>query len=377
MPPESVNIDPDRIAERLNELPGVERVREAAAGTPVYVVGGAVRDVLLGRKRTDVDVVVEGDAAALGRRLGGEIRAHERFATATVDADGAEIDLATARTETYARPGALPEVRPASLAEDLARRDFTVNAMAVPLLGDPGLIDPHGGLGDLERGALRVLHERSFADDPTRALRAARYAARYGFALDPETEELLREADLGTVSADRVDAELRKLARDPRARHGFELLGRWGLLDLQGGAPELIDPIGQLLARKPWAGLVEREDAVLGVALGRGLDAARALASGPPASPSEAVERARGVDDTILVLARALGADWLDRYLDEWRGVRLEIDGDDLMAAGIPEGPAVGRGLAAAMRARLDGEVAGADEELRIALEAARERGAS
>ncbi len=375
MPPGSAKIEPERIADRLSALPGLERVREAAGETPVYLVGGAVRDLLLGRERTDLDIAVEGDAAALGRRLGGEIRTHERFATATVHLDGGELDLATARSETYSRPGSLPEVRSASLADDLARRDFTVNAMAIPLAGEPELIDPHGGLADLEGETLRVLHERSFVDDPTRALRAARYAARYGFALDAQTEKLLRRADLDTVSSERVQAELRKLAREPRARRGFELLDDWGLMTLGDGARELIDSVSDVVASEPWASVVPRDDAVLAAALGRDLDPARRLASIEPAAPSEAVELARGHDGVTLALARALGAEWLDRYVSEWRDVRLDIDGDDLLAAGIPEGPAIGRGLSAAMRARLDGEAADAAEELRIALDAARDAG--
>src|SRR3954451_21920493 len=372
MPPDIGKIDPDRIAERLAALPGLDRTREAAAGTPVYLVGGAVRDLLLGQERTDLDLVVEGDAAALGRRLGGEIRTHERFATATVHLEGGELDLATSRSESYPRPGALPEVRPAPLSDDLARRDFTVNAMALPIIGEPELIDPHGGLPDLRMGALRVLHERSFVDDPTRALRAARYAARYGFSLEAQTEELLRRADLGTVSRDRTHAELRKLAREPRARRGFELLNEWGLVTLGAEAPELIDAVAELVASEPWGEVVERDEAVLAAALGGGLDAARGLASAEVASPSEAVERARGHSGVTLALARALGAEWLDRYVSDWRNVRLEIDGDDLIAAGIPEGPAIGRGLAAAMRAKLDGEASDADDELKAALAAAR-----
>lgn len=372
MPPESAKIDPERIGERLSALPVVGRVRDAAGATPVYLVGGAVRDLLLGSERTDLDLVVEGDAAAVGQRLGGEIRAHERFATATVNLEGLELDLATARSETYARPGALPEVRPATLTEDLARRDFTVNAMAVPLLGEPELIDPHGGAGDLEAGLLRVLHDRSFIDDPTRALRAARYAAHYEFELEPTTAELLRAADLGTVSGDRIEAELRKLAEEPRARQGFELLEAWGLITLAPGAAQLVDTVSELASAPPWSGLVRRGDAVLAAAHGRGLDSARELATTQPESPSRAVEQARGRGPVTLVLARALGAEWLDRYAGEWRHVRLEINGDDLLAAEVPEGPAIGHGLTAAMRAKLDGEVSGRDEELRIALEAAR-----
>lgn len=376
MSSQKANLDPDRLAELLGALPGIDRVRAAAGEVPVYLVGGAVRDLLLGRARSDLDFAVEGDAAELGRRLGGDVRAHERFATASVEVDGGHLDFATARSETYPRPGALPEVRPASLAEDLARRDFTVNAMAVPLLGEPELIDPHRGRADLERGSLRVLHDRSFVDDPTRAPRAARYAARYGFDLEPRTAELLSAADLGTVSGERVEAELRKLAREPQARRGFELLRDWGLVQLEEDALRLIDAVAELLESEPWAGVADREEAVLAAALGRGADEARALAAAAPARPSEAVELARGVDPVTLVLARARGADWLDRYVAEWRDVRLEIDGDDLIAAGVPEGPAVGRGLTAAMAAKLDGKASGAEEELRVALEAARRHGA-
>jgi tRNA nucleotidyltransferase (CCA-adding enzyme) len=372
MPHNGAEIEPERIGERLRATAGLERVREAAGDVSVYLVGGAVRDLLLGRERTDLDIVVEGDAAALGRKLGGEVRAHERFATATAMLDGLEVDLATARSETYPHPGALPEVRPAAIGEDLARRDFTVNAMAVPLMGGPELIDPHGGVRDLDQGLLRVLHERSFVDDPTRALRAARYAARYGFRLQEETEMLLRAADLETVSRDRVEAELRKLAAEPRARKGFDLLREWGLLAVDPQSLDLIDRLGGLMAAAPWRDFARREDAVLAVAIRRGLEAARELASAEPPRPSEAVGLARGRDAVTLVLARALGAEWLDRYVTDWRHVRLEIDGGDLLARGIPEGPAIGRGLAAALRAKLDGEVAGPEEELEVALGAAR-----
>jgi tRNA nucleotidyltransferase (CCA-adding enzyme) len=136
--PKDGDIDPGRLAERMERLPGLSRLRKAASGVPAYLVGGAVRDLLLGRDRADLDVVVEGDLAPLASALGGELRRHERFATATVREGKQTVDLATARAETYAQPGALPDVRPATLSEDLARRDFTINAMAVPLLeGEP------------------------------------------------------------------------------------------------------------------------------------------------------------------------------------------------------------------------------------------------
>jgi len=373
MSPPNAKFEPERLAERLEALPAIERLREAATGIAAYLVGGAVRDLLLGRERADIDVAVEGEVAELARRLGGEVRVHERFDTASVRVDGLEVDLAATRAETYSRPGALPEVRPASLAADLARRDFTVNAMAVPLAGDPELVDPHRGLEDLQRAELRVLHPRSFEDDPTRAVRAARYAARYGFTLELTTAELIGRADLSTVTHDRSEAELRRLAAEPQARRALELVGEWGLLELRPEALELAAAVGELTAAEPWLQVATRADAVLAAALGRGVAEARQLASADPARPSQAVELARGRSGVELALARALGAEWLDRYVAEWRGVRLEIDGRDLIAEGVAPGPSLGRGLREALRAKLDGEVHGRAEELRAAIAAARE----
>jgi tRNA nucleotidyltransferase (CCA-adding enzyme) len=377
MSPSTPKIEPERLEERLAALPGIDRLREAAAGLDAYLVGGAVRDLLLGRSRADIDVAVEGGVAKLAERLGGRQRAHLRFGTATVQVEGLEVDLATTRTETYPSPGALPEVRPAPLDADLARRDFTINAMALPLAEHPGLIDPHAGLHDLRRGELRILHPRSFVDDPTRALRAARYAARYRFELEPETARLLRLTDLSAVSEDRVEAELRKLAAEREACRGFELLGEWNMLDLGPGALELAATAGELLWTEPWQGIAARSDVVLAAALGRGVDVARELAAARTGRPSEIVELAHGRTAVELALARALGAEWLDAYIAEHRHVRLEVGGDDLIAAGIPEGPAIGRGLAAALRAKLDGEVEGPSQELAAALAAARENASS
>jgi tRNA nucleotidyltransferase (CCA-adding enzyme) len=361
------------LAAALARLHGLERIRKAAGETPAYLVGGAVRDLLLGSTdRADIDVVVEGDIGPILDALGGEARSHERFGTATVTAGELVADLATARAESYARPGALPEIWPAKLADDLARRDFTVNAMAIPLRDEPQLIDPHGGRADLERRMLRALHERSFVDDPTRALRAARYAARLGFELDSGTEELLRDVDLGTVSEDRREAELYKLAAEPRARLGFELLDEWGLLSLSEGAGELIDVVADLLSTAPWDGVTQQSAAVMAVVRGEAGSAPR-LAARTPSSASEGVDLARGASGVELVIARALGARWLDDYVSEWRHVGLEITGADLLAAGVSEGPALGRGLEAALAGKLDGEVVGREAELRTALEAARE----
>src|SRR3954453_12278893 len=230
----------DDLARSLREAhPELETVR-AAARQPVYLVGGAVRDLLLGRTRADVDLMVEGDATALAAELGGANSEHDRFGTVKVDVDGHEVDIVGARTESYERPGALPTVTPAeSIEEDLVRRDFTINAMAIPLQGEPRLVDPYVGSGDLEQGLLRVLHDRSFVDDPTRAIRAPLYASRFGFGLEPRTEELLRQSDLTTVSADRRRTELERLAAEESACDGFELIGRWGVIDLRPGGLEL------------------------------------------------------------------------------------------------------------------------------------------
>jgi tRNA nucleotidyltransferase (CCA-adding enzyme) len=351
--------------------PELDAVRREAR-QPVYLVGGAVRDLLLGRPRADVDLVVEGDAATLAASLGGAEKEHERFGTVKAEIEGHEIDIASARTESYRHPGALPEVAPAeSIDADLGRRDFTINAMAIPLAGEPRLIDPHGGREDLGRGLLRVLHPRSFEDDPTRAIRAARYGSRFGFGLEPGAYELLRRADLSTVSADRRRAELERLAAEPTGRVGLGLLAGWGLIDLREGGVELMRAVEELLKEPHWAELVPREQALIAAALGPE-GAERVLASMPAPRPGEGVEVADRRDPVELILGRALGAGWLDRYLTSWSRVELEIDGGDLIAAGIPQGPAVGRGLRAAKSRRLEGEIAGREQELAVALEAAR-----
>jgi tRNA nucleotidyltransferase (CCA-adding enzyme) len=363
----------DDLGEALRRaFPELETIATVAGARPAYVVGGAVRDLLLGRPRGDLDLVVVGDAPALASELGAEVVAHERFSTAKVRLGGHEIDLATARTERYPRPGALPEVEPAArIEDDLRRRDFTINAMALPLNGEARPIDPHGGRADLDAGLLRVLHPRSFVDDPTRALRAARYASRLGFALAPETEALLREADLSTVSDERREAELLLLAGEENAPRGFELLGEWGLLAPRPDT-ELVARVAELLERPPWRDVVVPERAVLAAARGH-LASVRELAVAEPDRPSEAVRLAGLHSSLDLVLARAMGAEWLDRWL-QWRAVELEIDGDDLIAAGVPEGPEIGHALAEALRRKLDGEVEGRDEELRAALSLVRER---
>jgi tRNA nucleotidyltransferase (CCA-adding enzyme) len=370
--PGSSPIDPARLPHSVAALPGIDALRPIAERVPAYLVGGAVRDLLLGDEGVDLDVAIDGDVESLADLPGFELEREGLFLTGRLESGDAKIDVARARAESYPHPGALPEVRPASIADDLARRDFTINAMAVPLPDAAELIDPHGGLDDLRAGRLRVLHDASFADDPTRALRAARYAARFGFELEPRTAELLREADLETVSDDRVQNELRRAAAEDDPAAVLRLILEWGVMpSLDPEAPARVAEVTRLAAEPPWAGWADRELAAM-LAVVRPLPQIRELAGAAVERASEAVRLAEPWDPAQLLVARALGAEWLDRYASDWRHVGLEITGEDLLAAGVPEGPAIGRGLEAALSGRLDGELSGRDEELRIALAAAR-----
>ena len=192
----------------------------AERGERAFLVGGSVRDLFLDRDHDDLDIVVEGDglavAQALSRSVDGELTRHHAFQTATVSTPGGlRVDVATARSEQYPRPGQLPQVVPGSLAEDLERRDFTINTMAIDLgPGEVGaLIDPLGGIADLRADLIRVMHSRSFADDPTRVLRAIRFALRFGSEIETDTHAWLRQAVAGgylaDVSGDRVRKEIR------------------------------------------------------------------------------------------------------------------------------------------------------------------------
>jgi tRNA nucleotidyltransferase (CCA-adding enzyme) len=375
-------IDPAQLPERLEALPGIEVLRRIGESVPAYLVGGAVRDVLLGADRADLDVVVEADVRPLAQTLGGEVLNHDRFETATVKLDGVQVDLARARAESYPQPGALPEVRPAPIQEDLARRDFTINAMAVPLRGPPELIDPHGGLKDLGLGLLRVLHPRSFIDDPTRALRAARYAARMDLELEPNTAKLMAIVDLSSVSADRIDAELRRIAAEEEAPRALGLIREWRIADVPEPAIGLAATLRELAMEPPWSAVADPVDAIVAtVEQGPGSAAIReqaeALTHATPERPSDVVRAVGATPPVAQLLGRAMGAAWLDDYETRWRDVRLEINGRDLMAAGVPEGPAVGQGLAAALYAKLDGEISGREQELSLALQAARQAGSS
>lgn len=217
-------------------------------GVDGYLVGGAVRDRLLQRDPIDVDVAVEGPVrsvvafvSALAAQTGWSVEArHERFGTARLRApDGKRIDVAATRDEQYPHPGALPVVRTGvPILQDLGRRDFTVHAMAFRLSGagvDPTLIDPFGGESDLGRRCLRLLHEGSLADDPTRVFRAARYSARLGFEIDPGMTEALRRGvasgSFGRISGDRLRRALQETLSEQNRGMAVEILLRLGVFD--------------------------------------------------------------------------------------------------------------------------------------------------
>ncbi|HLE84978.1 MAG TPA: CBS domain-containing protein [Thermoanaerobaculia bacterium] len=241
---------PESVHRRLERIAAVSRRAEI----PVYLVGGIVRDLLLDRENRDLDLVVEGDgphfARLLAEELGGRVRVHEAFLTAVVvDPEGFHVDVATARSEFYRAPAALPEVQTSPLRQDLFRRDFTINALAVRLGPEPGpeLIDYFGGRRDLENRLLRVLHSLSFIDDPTRVLRAVRLGLRLGFEISPETLHLvgvaLSEGVFDRLSGARLREELILLLDDPAlAVRGLERLEGLGVLRALHPALSLEEP---------------------------------------------------------------------------------------------------------------------------------------
>ena len=407
-PVESIVAQPD-LAAALDAFlrPGVRGVLRQAAelaanqGGALYLVGGTVRDMLLGRPQADLDLVVEGDApalaAALAARLGGRTRAHPQFGTASVEWAGEPplLDLVTARRERYPRPAALPEVAPAPLRDDLLRRDFAANALAIAL--DPAhygaLIDVTGGVDDLRRRELRVLHDASFVDDPTRILRGARLAARLGFAFEPRTAALLADAlaqgMLERTTPQRIWNELELTLAEERPEAALALLQALGALPHLHPALRWTPEQAGRYARARGAGAdvalglllydlpdAEREAFVARYRLPaplarlvRDLSAARAAAAvlHDPSLPASAIDRLlRGVDERALRAAQAAeppAAPAIERYLGELRAIRPVLDGRYLRDLGLPPGPRYAELLDALRAARLDGRVHTREEE--------------
>ncbi len=383
----------------LEALPkGVQqrlRLVAARAAGRAWLVGGPVRDALLGRPLLDLDLVVEADAPALAGVLPARLLKTTPFGTATIEwPDGAVWDLATARSESYPEPGALPVCRPASLVDDLGRRDFTINAMAAALAparwGE--LVDPHGGRQDLAHGLLRTLHADSFRDDPTRLYRAARYAARLGFRLESSTAEQAVAAIgaglVGTLTPARLLHELERSLGEPPGVAQVAALAALGLWEAV--VPGLDIDLARLTRLDQWlaaddaplawatrlAGLLPHDDPC-GAAqrLTRRLLPSRPagevwervaakLACGPwrlEARPSEVAAELDGLPEAAWP---ALAAHWpslhdaVQSYRSDWSRVRPELDGHALLALGVREGPDTGEVLRQLRRARLDGEIA-------------------
>ena len=394
------------------------RRRARTQSLRVYLVGGPVRDVLLGTPIKDLDFVVEGDAPEVARQLAEELDArvvvHSRFGTATVVLGAGGIDLVTARREDYPRPAALPVVSPGSIYDDLARRDFSINALALPLAEvRPKVLDPHGGLDDLRRGVLRVLHSKSFADDPTRILRAVRYEGRFGFHLEDGTLSLLESAvaqgNLGLLTGDRLRHELARILQEDRPEPVLQRA--WGLGVLAsihpllgdegaparlaalagsevnaGGVPPLpapggIDPLAYLgslvypLSGGDGEALINRlnlpatwAEVVRDTIRLRELEPELAV---PDMERSRLFHLVEGFSQTAAlavsrVTASAPVAKRLSEYWNELSFVTPALNGGDLLAMGVPEGPLVGQMLRELQDARLDRRVVTADEERRL-----------
>jgi tRNA nucleotidyltransferase (CCA-adding enzyme) len=377
----------------------------------LYLVGGPVRDLLLRRPLIDVDVVVDGNAPDFARRLaqvlGVPPRVHERFGTATLPLPGAgQLDVAGARRETYAGPGALPRVEPAPIEEDLGRRDFTINAMALELAPGRRLLDPFGGKGDLERHVVRMLHSGSPIDDPTRAFRAARYANRLGFRVEPGTRAWIAQASrsraFDAVSGDRLRRELRLLfSEENRAgavRHLQDLEIDESIdtaLPRDASILRRLRRAEAIAGRHPWettwllyllawtSGLDHTAQERLARRLSLAGEEARSIrswpevfeslrAEGPDRSPSRILARGSSADELAAAAATLAGTTGrlLERALAA-RQTRLAIAGRDLLAAGLPAGRGIGEALKATLSARQDGKIS-PRQELAFALNAAR-----
>lgn len=414
--------------ETIDLLRAVGRLADSL-GVRAYVAGGLVRDLLRAAPTQDVDLVVEGNGLALARRLcsqlGGNLLMHLAFGTASIEGwIGGRVDIAIARRERYTRPGALPTVTPARIDEDLARRDFSVNAMAIALTGPAfgQLLDPFGGERDLMTRRIRILHPLSFVEDPTRIFRAARYACRLGFRIDRWTRRgvatALHLAPYAALSGQRLLAEIELIVSEPGWRRSLPALGRLGafrLLDrsyrFSREAARRLSDLGDLLRLGRDAGvaldplplvllglvghlpfqLAERclrrlalsgePLARLTAALAEGPSVARRLEeqAAAPASQRAAILRSRTIE--TLGFAWLVGSEsarhQIRWFVEEGRRVGPLLGGEDLLALGVSKGPAVARLLHWLRDRRLDGQVSSRDEEARLVREWIEGRGAT
>jgi tRNA nucleotidyltransferase (CCA-adding enzyme) len=392
-----------RIKKRLPpELADFLRLAGGAAQAQskgLYLVGGVVRDLLLERENLDLDLVVEGDAPEIARLLAEKKHAklvtHQRFRTATLSWNGWSADLATARSESYARACALPTVKPSTIGDDLFRRDFTINAMAVDLNSQRygALLDPYGGLADLKNRLVRVLHDKSFTDDATRIWRALRYEQRLGFSLEPETLTLLKRdvSYLKMLSGDRVRHELEMVFKEAYPENVLRRAGELSVLSslhpsLRGDG-WLVEKVARAreacAPAQPSAGLYlalllyrlpEKDGEKIVSFLHLRKSVARIVREAldlkenleplsiPEWTPGEvyaylirydpdAVRAVMAASDSTMVRER------LDVFLSQLRHVRPSLRGEELKRMGVPQGPGIKQMLDRLLEARLEGTV--------------------
>jgi tRNA nucleotidyltransferase (CCA-adding enzyme) len=396
-------VPPDRIS-RLNQLSGLA----SEFGLKPYLVGGFVRDVLLEKPVNDFDIVIEGDAIKLGRvlvkRFGGRLTAHADFRTATwypsVSSDEF-IDLISARSETYLHPAALPTIKPGTLDEDLQRRDFTINAIAMHLLEDGvgDVVDPLNGREDLQAGLVRVTYPGSFIDDPTRLFRLFRYSVRYGFVVEAGTETLISSAleYVNELSPERLRHELDLIFEEPDFLPTLEEIWKHGILShVKPALPNDEAALSRLQAMQShrsehpdlstsgihtirdriWVawlmGLSEKEIRLLARRLHftsnllkQCLGAASLIImkdSLVDLRPSECVMHLEKIPDESIQVAFISEQDSsrrqvLRKYLDSWKTFKPRTNGEALLLMGVPFGPRIGSILWRLRAAWLDGEL--------------------
>jgi tRNA nucleotidyltransferase (CCA-adding enzyme) len=383
--------------------------RAAKQGQSVYLVGGVVRDLLLGYPNFDLDLVVEGDAVKLAQQAAeasqANLLAHHRFGTAKLRYENFTLDLATARKETYARPGALPVITPGTLKDDLIRRDFSINAMAISLAAnDYGeLVDPYQGKNDLEHRLIRILHPRSFSDDATRILRGVCYEQRLGFEFEAQTVRLLKRdiPMLDTISGDRIRHELEHIFEENQPELVINRLGDLGVLarinpSLKGDGwiAEKFDKARTLkrLAQLPslyFCLLVysfsENEIEQFLARLNTPAKLSRAMRDtlrlktklsllDKPSLKSSEIYYLLCEYESLSIQANATATEssaaqrYLQLFLTKLRYVRTSLNGEELKRLGISVGPEMGKILQILHKAKLDGEVRTRADEKRLAL---------
>ena len=386
-------------------------------GERVYLVGGIVRDLLLGESNFDIDLAVEGDAVALARKLAGDkpvkITIHHRFNTAKLQWHEWSVDLTSIRSESYTRPGALPTVKPGKLSDDLLRRDFTINAMAIELNseGYGRLIDLYSGQNDLRQGLIRILHPKSFIDDSTRIWRCLRYEQRLDFQIEPETLKLLKRdiPMLETISGDRIRYELECMFGEQYPEKVLQRAEELGALSklspsLRGNGwleGKFKQARQMSLPNQPPPGLYmalltynltdkEREQFISYLRLPktlaqtlRGTGSIKAKLqqlADIKLSPSYIYHLLRGYSPQAII-ASLIASDspvvqkHIQLFLDKLRYIKPILTGNDLIKMGIPSGPRIKEILNLLLDAKLDGKVKTRQDEERMVRELMTEEG--